>query len=89
VSAVVGMDEQRMAALRSAIEAVCREDLNLGANDIITDFIVVAGVVDLVDNTSGVFLVQPDTPTYTTRGLLACAVDICAAGPYDRVDGDD
>lgn len=44
--------------------------------DLVTDFVVVAGWVNVKDETDGVHIAASNSPGYTLRGLLAQATDI-------------
>lgn len=88
-------DKTRIRAILNQIDdlthemAVLCSDLDEG--DVVTDVIVIAGVVNPTDHSSGaLYYTRPETPAYTLRGLVqVTAEDMAAVSIANEIGRDD
>ncbi len=86
-------DMARTRAILNQIDDLTHEmatlcgDLDEG--DVVTDVIVIAGVVNPADHSSGaLYYTRPETPSYTLRGLVQVTAEDMAAVSVANVVSD-
>lgn len=71
---------ETLAAIHDAVVAHIQAHHGPDDGDIVTDFVVVAGWINVVgdEQEDGVHIITSESPGYTSRGLIAKADDIYA-----------